>query len=251
MLITNNTNFDDKTKIDPLSRLAPNFCVCSCEPVPRHKVVKREEFYHRMSDDKYGIYRLQYFLASLNIKINNIRLWCEICELVPMVFGTTLFTTPCISLITTKNELIITNKYLCNKLYRITIHKKGGCSNVSLKIQRNGTFSVCFEFSKGNMFPCQAPTEILINKANYLSLIKNIDTNFLRLLGLDTDCLCCKSAVYNDWSSLTNLVSILIEIDINYEYIMMYIYFLHLKVILRKYLHDDLDEMIFKHMYPM
>lgn len=186
------------------------------------------------------------FLDPINININKARFEHEIYEIIKKIFGRTYH--KFCNLIIIDNKLIINNLY-CNK-NQISIYQYDKCLNLILDIVYNN-YSVKFKFYKNNLFPFQSPSEIELNNKNYLSIIRNINKNFLELIGIGNDikCLCCESIICsNNWSPTIKIVSILNEIDKNINYKLLYIYYLHLKVITRKYLNNDLEKIILSYL---
>lgn len=186
------------------------------------------------------------FLDPINININKVRFEHEIYEIMKKIFGRTYH--KFCNLIITDNKLIINNS--CDNNNEISIYQYNSCSNLIMDI-KYPHFLVKFEFYKNNSFPFETPSEIKLNNKNYVSLIRNINKNFLELIGIGNDikCLCCESIICsNNWSPTIKLVSILNEIDKNVNYKMLYIYYLHLKVITRKYLNNDLEKIILSYL---
>ena len=186
------------------------------------------------------------FLDPININISKVRFEHEIYEIMKKIFGR-IHHQFC-NLIITDNKLIINNLY-CDK-NEISIYQYDKCSNLIMDI-KCPHYSVKFKFYKNNSFPFQSPSEIKLNNKDYLSIIRNINKNFLELIGIGNDikCLCCESIICsNNWSPTIKIVSILNEIDKNVNYKMLYIYYLHLKVITRKYLNNDLEKIILSYL---
>ena len=184
------------------------------------------------------------FLDPINVNINKVRFEHEIYEIMKKIFGSMYGNIVTI----TDNKLIINN--LCDNENQISIYQYNSCSNLIIDI-KCPQYLVKFEFYKNNSFPFQSPSEIKLNNKNYLSLIRNINKNFLELIGIDNNikCLCCESIICsNNWSPTIKIVSILNEIDKNVNYKMLYIYYLHLKVITRKYLNNDLEKIILSYL---
>ena len=96
-------------------------------------------------------------------------------------------------------------------------------------------------------YPFCPPCKILINKINYISLLK-CSSSDLKILKINKNCLCCSSLMCkNNWGPTLNLFNILDEVESTLKIKKGIINYIFCNVIKRKYLIDDIP--LFQYLY--
>jgi len=135
-------------------------------------------------------------------------------------------------------------------LNKINIYNKNNSLYIkySNSIKNEDIKSVIFEFNKNTSYPFSPPANIKVNNISYLSLL-NLDSTFLKLCKLETNCLCCESLTCrNNWSTSNNIGDILNEIIKNMNYKKLYVIYLHIKIIAKKHLFIYSENLIFDYL---
>ena len=190
-----------------------------------------------------------------NLKESSIsknRLKIEILDIIKYYYPSNLF----LLNIYIKDNIL----YICEDMYYesipikksnliIKLYKKIHCNNINLEIfDKSNNIIILFEFFTNNVYPFQAPSQIKINNYNYINLLQNINKTFLHKITNSSLCLCCKSIICsNNWTPTITLKSILNEIYTNIYLKKLYIYHIFIKIIVRKYLFEDAENIILKY----